>query len=127
MLSATAFDAVYEYAQTTVAGTPIHLTTGGKDGRRTLKASFWSGGGMYVVATFRADRTFLRRQVTATLELDGREVARNIKHVSELKHAFDRALVAKVIEDLERQARQLGNLTTRPTELGAKGGHPRTH
>ena len=121
MLSVSAFDVLYGRVRAfddalpahrgselwTAATSPVSLTTRSRKDKRTLRAFFRAGGGTEVVVTVRVKRGWFHTEVVADLEVDGREHARRIKSALELKHSFDRAAVARLVTDLERQARQL--------------------
>src|SRR5688500_710473 len=116
MLSAEAFDCLHTHVSAveardsgpwTVAQTPVTLTTRSRLRMPVLRAFFRSGGDVDVVVTFRVERGLFRRRILAWLEIDGREAARGISKVLELKHTFDRTVLAKLITDMERQAEQL--------------------
>src|SRR5688500_9937448 len=116
MLSAEAFDCLHTHVSAveesdsgpwTGAHTSVTLTTRSRLKMPVVRAFFRSGGDVDVVVTFRVERGLFRRRILAWLEIDGREAARGISKVLELKHTFDRTVLAKLITDMERQAEQL--------------------
>ena len=121
MLSVSAFDVLYTHVRafddaapehlggvlSTAAGSPVSLTTRSRNNKRVLRAFFRARGGVNVVATFRVERGWFQTWVVADLEVDGRVQASRIKSALELKHSFDRAAVARLVSDMERQADQL--------------------
>ena len=121
MLSVSAFDVLYGRVRAfdnalpahrgtelwTAAGSPVSLTTRSRKDKRILTAFFRAGGGTEVIVTFRVERGWFHTEVVADLEVDGREHARRMKSALELKHWFDRAAVARLVTDMQRQAEQL--------------------
>src|SRR5688572_28127963 len=102
MLSAEAFDCLHTHVSAveardsgpwTVAQTPVTLTTRSRLKMPVLRAFFRSGGDIDVVVTFRVERGLFRRRILAWLEIDGREAARGISKLLELKHTFDRTVL----------------------------------
>jgi hypothetical protein len=130
MLSVAAFDALYGHVRAfddaarahlgadlwMVTGSPVGLTTRSRKNTRVLRAFLRSAGGVDVVVTFRVERGWFRTWVVADVEVDGREYARGINSVLELKHAFDRVIVAKLVTDMERHASQIEVLVAQPRE-----------